>query len=110
MNRSVKPIGARTLENVLTGSVGPERPCSITHQQRSSPSVLRRSVESATQSRHSDIGHRAVTLSITTPGFGEKSSALSGLPSQSLASAGGSRFWVMFGQTSAYIGECDPLR
>jgi hypothetical protein len=33
------------------------------------------------------------------PGFGENRLALSGLPSQSLASGGGSRFTVMFGQT-----------
>jgi hypothetical protein len=32
------------------------------------------------------------------PGFGEKNVALSGLPSHSLASGGGSRFIVMFGQ------------
>jgi hypothetical protein len=36
------------------------------------------------------------------PGFGENRLALSGLPSQSLASGGGSRFTVMFGQTRAY--------
>ena len=33
------------------------------------------------------------------PGFGENNSALSGLPSQSFASGGGSRFTVMFGHT-----------
>src|SRR6266487_6907970 len=36
------------------------------------------------------------------PGFGDNKSALSGLPSQSFASGGGSRFAVMFGQTTAY--------
>ncbi len=33
------------------------------------------------------------------PGFGENRSALSGLPFQSSASDGGSRFFVMFGHT-----------
>ena len=37
------------------------------------------------------------------PGFGENRFALSGFPSQSLASGGGSRFTVMFGQTSEYL-------
>src|SRR5680860_511128 len=37
------------------------------------------------------------------PGFGDNKLALSGLPSQSLASGGGSRFTVMFGQTRAYL-------
>src|SRR5680860_663498 len=37
------------------------------------------------------------------PGFGDNILALSGLPSQSFASGGGSRFTVMFGQTRAYL-------
>jgi len=37
------------------------------------------------------------------PGFGDNQLPLSGLPSQSLASGGGSRLMVMFGQTRAYF-------
>src|SRR5262249_39283330 len=37
------------------------------------------------------------------PGFDDNKSALSGLPSQSFASDGGSPFAVMFGQTRAYL-------
>src|SRR4029450_10623305 len=50
---------------------------------------------------HSEI-HKASPHQSPLPGFGENNLALSGLPSQSLASGGGSRFTVMFGHTRAY--------
>src|SRR4051794_4874631 len=45
---------------------------------------------------------RAPGAQSPSPGLGENSASLSGLPSNSLASGGGSRLTVMLGQTLAY--------